>query len=285
MILELLASGALTLTTVTLLAPHLTPANHRDVLKAASNRSKREVEVLVAELQPQPPVPAMIRRLPQPRPMMAAAGVPEPRPGAAAAGAPEACQTRLEAGQASIAPGEAPIEPMRVTPTPPTQRPVVQPLAPQRYKIQFTAGAATVAKLRQVQDLLRHQVRDGDLGEVIDRALTALPRELVRRKAGAEKRPPAPRHPRIREAEVWARDRGRCAFVAPDGRRCGQTAFLEFHHLRPYARGGPATVENIELRRKPGPEEAKRERAAPVELGPEQVAPDTELSPARAPYR
>jgi len=154
---------------------------------------------------------------------------------------------------------------------------VVQPLAPERYKIQFTASAATVAKLRQAQDLLRHQIPDGDLGEVIDRALTALLNQLVQRKAGAvlqpresadrsrangepdgvrrqgdgrpARAPPPSRHipAQVRRA-VWARDGGRCAFVAPDGRRCGETAFLEFHHVRPYARGGPATVENIELR-------------------------------------
>jgi hypothetical protein len=61
--------------------------------------------------------------------------------------------------------------------------------------------------------------------------------------------PPLSRHiPASVRRAVWARDGGRCAFVAPDGRRCGETAFLEFHHVRPYARGGPATVENIELR-------------------------------------
>jgi HNH endonuclease len=27
-----------------------------------------------------------------------------------------------------------------------------------------------------------------------------------------------------------------------------ETSFLEFHHVEPYARGGPATVENIQLR-------------------------------------
>ncbi len=30
--------------------------------------------------------------------------------------------------------------------------------------------------------------------------------------------------------------------------RCTETGFLEFHHVVPYAAGGPAVVENIELR-------------------------------------
>ena len=45
-----------------------------------------------------------------------------------------------------------------------------------------------------------------------------------------------------------AHDSGHCAFVAKDGRRCTERAFLEFHHIRPYALGGPTTVENISLR-------------------------------------
>ena len=47
--------------------------------------------------------------------------------------------------------------------------------------------------------------------------------------------------------EVWRRDDGRCAFVGTDG-RCTERGFLEFHHVRPYAAGGAATVANIQLR-------------------------------------
>ena len=47
--------------------------------------------------------------------------------------------------------------------------------------------------------------------------------------------------------EVWVRDEGRCAFAGANG-RCRETGRLEFHHLIPFARGGPATVENISLR-------------------------------------
>jgi hypothetical protein len=46
---------------------------------------------------------------------------------------------------------------------------------------------------------------------------------------------------------VWQRDEGRCAFVGRTG-RCRETAFLEFHHVAPYAAGGAATADNIQLR-------------------------------------
>jgi hypothetical protein len=60
---------------------------------------------------------------------------------------------------------------------------------------------------------------------------------------------PASRHipANVRRA-VWERDRGRCAFRSSQGRLCGETGFLEYHHEHPFARGGPATLENIELR-------------------------------------
>ena len=47
---------------------------------------------------------------------------------------------------------------------------------------------------------------------------------------------------------MWLRDLGRCAFVSTSGRRCVERAFLEFHHVKPYALGGEATVANIQLR-------------------------------------
>jgi hypothetical protein len=63
-ILALLEDGRLHLSAVRLLAPHLTDSNHEAVLKEASHKSKREVEEIVARLQPQPDVPSSIRKLP-----------------------------------------------------------------------------------------------------------------------------------------------------------------------------------------------------------------------------
>ncbi|MFI5008177.1 MAG: HNH endonuclease, partial [Solirubrobacterales bacterium] len=54
--------------------------------------------------------------------------------------------------------------------------------------------------------------------------------------------------PRAVKREVWRRDAGQCAFVSPTGRRCAESTFLEFHHVQPYAKQGPATVANISLR-------------------------------------
>ena len=97
---------------------------------------------------------------------------------------------------------------------------------------------------------------NGDLAQVFDRALTVLVEELERRKFAATRRPGASRGqsedsrhiPAAVKRAVVMRDGGRCAFVAPEGRRCDERRFLEFHHLQPYGAHGKPTVDNIALR-------------------------------------
>jgi hypothetical protein len=231
-ILDMLAAGLVNLTTVCLLAPHLTDENHVVVLNSARHKSKREVEHLVASLRPQPVVPSVVRKLPVRLSSRTEAGVAAAR---AADDAPALCPA-----------------PVAETPPPPA---VVAPLAPERYKVQFTVTRETYDKLRHAQDLLRHTIPNGDPAAIFDRALTLLLKEAESAKLAATARPrvSAPprdgsRHiPAAVKREVWARDAGQCAFVGTNG-RCPERGFLEFHHVVPFAAGGPATTDNIQLR-------------------------------------
>ncbi|HJS59712.1 MAG TPA: hypothetical protein VKA01_16520 [Vicinamibacteria bacterium] len=225
-VLDPLESGALNLTTVKLLAPHLTAENHRAVLDSALGKTKLQVEEIVATLLPRPDVPSFVRKLPVPR----------------------APLSQLNA---------SPLPPLAALPPPPT-RPSAEviPLSPDRYKMQVTIGGDTLEKLRLAKDLLRHAVPSGDEAAILDRALTALLTDLAQRKFAAAERPrppggtaPGSRHiPADVKRTVWLRDLGRCAFVGTGGRRCGERGFLEFHHLHPHALGGQATPANIQLR-------------------------------------
>ena len=47
--------------------------------------------------------------------------------------------------------------------------------------------------------------------------------------------------------QLYRRDGGRCAYVAPDGQRCREAGFLEIQHHVPHARGGAPVVENLAL--------------------------------------
>ncbi|HEX9772724.1 MAG TPA: HNH endonuclease signature motif containing protein, partial [Steroidobacteraceae bacterium] len=126
------------------------------------------------------------------------------------------------------------------------------PLAPDRYSIRVTVSQSTHDKLRRATALLRHAVPDGDVADVLDRALDALIEKVHKRKNGKVDKPrkakPSndPRHvPSAVKREVVRRDGDRCAFVAPDGTRCSCTSWLEFDHVIPVARGGTSTVDNV----------------------------------------
>lgn len=260
-ILEMLSEATLTLATVRLVAPHLTADNHEQLLKDASRKSKREVEELLARRFPQPavadsvrkvavrvPVGNCARNVAGSTPVLAAgaeaASVPQPTcPGASCGHGPVAADAQT-GGAATV----------RISASP--SRGAVRPLAEDRYEIRFTARASTCEKLRLAQDLLRHVVPDGEIAEVIDRALIALLEDIARKKFGATEHPrdgavsgPASRHiPAAVRRTVWLRDGGRCSFMGPNGRRCDARGFLEFHHVEPFAAGGPPTSDNIQLR-------------------------------------
>jgi hypothetical protein len=137
-----------------------------------------------------------------------------------------------------------------------TAPPVIAPLAPKSYRVQFTASEETHNLLRRAQNLLRHQIPNGDVGEVMAKALRLPVKQLEKDKVAATDHPrgrqtsaPRSRHiPAEVRRKVWMHDAGQCAFVAHSIRRCMERAFLEFHHVVPYAAGGEATEENIELR-------------------------------------
>jgi hypothetical protein len=297
-VLELLASGELSLSAVRMLRAHLTAENHERVLARARNARRIDIERLVAELAPRPDVPTSVRKLPDPRLTGLAAATAD-----ANAGTTPVDQTELSLVASSLAPtvgadsGSATIIAdggtsaatddnechSQVDAVPPraTSRPVVQPLSPERYRIQFTMGQEGYDLLRRLQTLLRREIPDGDAGAIFERALRILHErvEAARFGKGAKRErtsgvlgsvAPTPGTPagtpsyanRIRpgaddrsryipravKRAVWYRDRGQCAFVSRSGVRCGEQEYLELHHVQPHALKGPATVANIALR-------------------------------------
>jgi hypothetical protein len=231
-ILGWLADGSLNVTTVRILRPVLTRENHLAVLTEARRRSKREVEVIVARLDPKPDVPSTIRKVPVP----ASVSLP-------------LNATLPQAGDNPAPP------PLVAPPAPPVHRPVIAPLTPERYRLQFTVSKETHDKLRRVQDLLCREIPDGDPAAIFERALDLLLHDVEKKKLAAttKARPPrgsksgsrdVPAH--VRRA-VWKRDEGRCAFAGRSG-RCTARRFLEWHHVQPFGHQGPATVDNISLR-------------------------------------
>jgi hypothetical protein len=163
MLLAMLADGRLHLSAIGKLAPHLTEANCESVLARAVHKSKREIEELVAELSPKPDVPSMVQEAPQ-----------SPRASPPAPPVATPYQLRPDALKHEMPPSPPiPIVPLH----PPRQEPpatcaVVQPLAPARYRIQFTASAAFREKIERLTALMRPGVPDGDLAAILEEAVT-----------------------------------------------------------------------------------------------------------------
>ena len=296
LLLTLLADGRLHLTAIAKLAPHLTPENREDVLNRAAHRSKREIEELVAELSPRPDAPAVMRKLPDRR-----AATPSPalrlgpnaevpslglrpeggasvdrqlRPDGVGDREPELRLDEVEAAGVGLRPPGA-----AALPASPRARPaVVEPLAPARYKVQFTASAELHDKLERLQALMRSSVPDGDLGAIVEQAVTE---KLQRLEARRFARTPAPRKtlsqsqtspttrqiPAAVKRAVYERDGGRCRYEDEQGRRCTARQGLEFHHRRPFGHGGDHSVANIALACK-----CHNRHLAEVDYGRETIA-------------
>jgi hypothetical protein len=188
-VLDLHAAGATNLTTLRLLGPLLTPANHLCVLESARGKRKAEVEEIVARLAPFPEPPSFVRKLPPPRVAAPAASPQEfSQPVASPAGplAPEASPSPAGEVLSTSGPATARVAPARGASPPDAaprsapffERPApsgeVTPFAPDRYRLQVTIGGATLEKLRLAKDMLRHAIPTGDDAAVLDRALTAL---------------------------------------------------------------------------------------------------------------
>jgi len=220
----MLEEGRLHLSGIAKIMPHLTEANRDTLLARAAHKSKREIEELVVELAPKPDVPPGVRKLPE----------------------------RLKKAEPTVELG-----PDRVTDlhTPTEAKPaLVEPLAPARYKVQFTASAELRAKLERLQALLP----DGDLAAIIEEAVTEKLERLEAKRFGKTKSPrktieetdtsPSSRYiPAAVKRAVSQRDGNQCTFVDAQGRRCKERQTLQFHHREPYARGGDHSPENIQM--------------------------------------
>jgi len=268
----------LNLSTLALLEPYLRSPDAESLLERARGKSKLEVERLIRARDPLPKVKSSVRKLPESPLAAVTTG------GAAAVAVGGAVAVRSGSAAAATNP----------TAVRTSVSQVLTPLAPERYKIQFTTTQEVHDQLRRVRNLLRHRVPDGDVGRIFELALAALVEKIEKRKfartsdgttvkggddartggrtsgssqdlarktgsgANGSRTIPAA----VRRAVV-ERDGERCAFIGVNGHRCSSRAFLEFHHLVPHGHGGGASVENIALRCR-----AHNQYEARLEFGP-----------------
>lgn len=203
-VLDDLREGRLTLSGIVVIAPLLKRGNGEKILEQARGKTMRELERIVAGLQPRAEPGDRIRTL------------------------------------------------------------YLLPSGEERVQFTFAGGGDLRSDVERAREVMRHKYPAGRLEHLFAAAMKLLldkhdpQRKLARKaarvaraqfekaegvaKAGSPAAPPAEPSRRIPEAvkqAVWARDEGRCAFIA-DGKRCNGRDFLEIDHKLPFALGGPS---------------------------------------------
>lgn len=240
-LLDMLGDGRLHLSGIGKLVPHLTDDNAEGLLVLATHKTKSEIEKLIAEIAPKPDVPTVVRKLPTP--------AVDNQLG------PDRVAIVQDAFALPVSPSKSALDAARVPCRPANLTPpvgaVVLPLAPARYKVQFTASAELHDKLERLQALTRD-----DLATVIDAAVTEKLERVESRRFGSTRSPrksldqsdttPSSRYiPAAVRRVVRQRDGSQCTFVAQSGARCTERRNLELHHREPFGRGGAHSPDNV----------------------------------------
>jgi hypothetical protein len=127
----------------------------------------------------------------------------------------------------------------------------VEPLTADLSRVHMTVPRSYHEKLEALRAALSHSHPGASAGELIEAAFDLALEQLAKRrglvkKPRGEPRPAKPEHvpAHVRRA-VWKRDGGKCQWPLESGGICGSTHQVELDHVRPRARGGPSTIENL----------------------------------------
>lgn len=197
-LLDLLAAGELHVSGIRLIAPWLRDeraddAAQHELIRAACGRTRKQIAAMLAERFPLRSVPPTVTPLPCDGDVVCGDGRVSGTPdGSQHLGAipQEGARGAAELGT----PGGAllpELQASRETAEELDQSgipPLVSPLGARRYRVQFTASEALVARIDEAQALLSHTVAAGDLAALIALALDALCKQTLKRRFGVGSR-------------------------------------------------------------------------------------------------
>lgn len=208
-ILTRLGDGSLSLCAAADLVPRLTAANAMDLFEAASGKSRREVQKLVAVDGKKAPERDLIRKVAGPSEVtpdldLGTIGVNRESKHRVAFTASGDVVAKLEKLQALL--GDASLE-----------------------EVFDKAADLLLAKIDPAQRQARREARA----------------QAKPKAAGPKKRVTTPRRPpaELRDRVLVEAGR-RCEFVSASGTRCAETKHLSIDHVRPYALGGTSTDQS-----------------------------------------
>ena len=249
-LLGMLSRGDIHLTGAAMIAAHLTPQNHRDVLRRVSGKSEDEIGRIVAAIAPRAAPIDRIRIVSAPKPAFAPE---ESVTGASPKDTPARPSDRVSVSMGDLFGHRESQEPASTDATLPARA---------IYDVRFAATERTVTLLHRAQSLLRHRFPQGEIDGIFALALEQLLDKIDRDRKGVS-RSSVPASLRAASASspvdsrrkfpegvkqaIWERDGGRCAYTGKDGVRCPSRAWLEFDHRKPFALGGRSDAANGRL--------------------------------------
>ena len=216
------ASGALHLSALCSLSPHLNQDNATELLKGCSHKSARQVEELLAARFPKPDLRDAIRRLPSrvdSRPVHTVQLEEAQRATNEIEALPTIAPEKQQAGRAlraleaglvaSTAAGSASgsasgsssasgsgqgAESIGARPAQASRQRELEPLSVDRFGVRFTADREFLELLEQVRALARHRQPDGDLLSLMKHGLKAYLRDLEKTRFAVGTRPRGTTH-------------------------------------------------------------------------------------------
>lgn len=223
-----LREGQLSLTAVARLEPHLTRENFDSVVARAIGKKAREIEGLIAELF---------------------LGGDAPAPESDSESEVEQNLFDFAPDDGAPAPSLGPVDGNGtmnhrvVLAASVRRRDVVRFEARGIVRFSFQADPNLRERIDRVRELLKRSCPSGRLDELLHRLVDEflLRHDPVLKSAAPERAArerETRRIPQWVKDRVWARDGGRCAFAAADGRRCEARSNLELDHVVPWALGG-----------------------------------------------
>lgn len=246
-LVELLLSRELSISTLSIVASIIDDDNKEEIITAVAGKSRREVDLFVAGFRPRKVLREVIKPV-----AVCTAGV---------VGAPKKEALQNETQLSLIVDKTT----QRTSDGGGEYKNLAEPILEKRYQLSFSVSEEVCEKLEKAKKLLSGKYPKGArLEEVLEDALEALldkrcpDRRIARRVKRRQKvtpvktpvkqtRPIKRQIPQGIRDQVFQRDKS-CAYLSPDGRRCGSKHDLEVHHLRPFAKGGDHSLENLSLR-------------------------------------
>ena len=257
-----LASGKVSMTSLAMITRIINTENASELLSRIEGASSKEVELLVSSLRPKSAIrdsvtPVYVKTL-----IEVACDAPGSEGGKKTTATGGGKNPATFAGSGPEAVPDNGCRPAATE---------LQVVLEQKLRITFGADPEFLEKVDRIRSLLsskHHGWLEFEklfsilMDEYIERNSPEgrIRRKEKRKQRMAEKEIPEKKDPRTGQKpersryiprkvrdEVHARDKGRCSFVSPGGRRCAATHDLQVDHIVPFARGGDNSPSNLRL--------------------------------------